>query len=82
MAGGCREWVRADDAQRVGNMGSYYFLSPKPMWRPLSNKQQPIFCLFISYISAILTYITYAQNPGKLCLQKFQKCSIKSVPLT
>ena len=39
MAGGCREWVRADDAQRVGNMGSSYFLSPWPMWRPLSNKQ-------------------------------------------
>ena len=30
MAGGCREWVRANDVQRVGNMGSSYFLSPGP----------------------------------------------------
>ena len=39
MAGGCREWVRGNDAQRVGNIRSSYFLSPRPMWRPLSNKQ-------------------------------------------
>ena len=42
MAGAFREWVRANDAQRVGNMGSSYFLSPRPTWRPLSNKQQTI----------------------------------------
>ena len=39
MAGGCREWVRANDALRVGNNESSYFLSPRPIWRPLSNKQ-------------------------------------------
>ena len=39
MAGGCREWVRANDAQRVGNMGNSYFLTTRPIWRPLSNKQ-------------------------------------------
>ena len=37
MVGGCREWARANDAQRVGNMGSFYFLSPRPMLRLLSN---------------------------------------------
>ena len=33
---------RAEDAQRVGNMGSSYFLSPWPLRRPLSNKQTNI----------------------------------------
>ena len=43
MACGCREWVRAYDAQRVGNMGRSCFLSPRPMWQPLSNKQTSVY---------------------------------------
>ena len=49
MAGGCREWVRANYAQRVGNMGNSYFLSPSPVWLPLSNKQtSTVKCFFTS----------------------------------
>ena len=38
MVGEYQKWVRATDAQRVGKMGSSYFLSPWPCRRPLSNK--------------------------------------------
>ena len=39
MAGGCPVWVRASVAQRVGNVGSHGFLSPRPPGDPYPNKQ-------------------------------------------
>ena len=61
MASGSQELARATDAQKFGNMGSYYFLSPMPVWRPKSNKQTNLSKLSMRQFLKLCRYVVFCK---------------------